>query len=104
MSAWSRAHKRKIGPRGRRGSCSSRVGGIGSDAVGWVLVEVELDLVGRGNQGAEVRIAVSRSDLDTQFLGDVAKFVVVRVEPQSIQLVVGRLRGSSWIWSHARKL
>jgi hypothetical protein len=48
-----------------------------------VLVEVELDLVGRGNQGAEVRIAVSRSDLDTRFLGDVANSVVVRVESRN---------------------
>ena len=86
MSAWSRAPKRKIGFVGagaRDGLDSSRVGGIGSDAVGWVLVEVQLDLVGRSNQGAEVRIAVSRSDLDTQFLGDVAKFVVVRVESRN---------------------
>ena len=45
-----------------------------------VLVEVELDLVGCGNQSAEVRIQVSCSDLDAQFSGDVANFVVVRVE------------------------
>ena len=44
------------------------------------LVEVELDLAGRGNQSAEVRIAVSRGDLDAQFSGGMANFVVVRVE------------------------
>ena len=47
------------------------------------LVEVELDLVVGGNQGTEIRIEVSHGDLDAQFLGGVANFVVVRVESRN---------------------
>ena len=83
MSAWSTSHKRKISSVGARvhdGLGGHQVGRIDGDAVRWVLVEVELDLVGCGNQGAEVRIQVSHGDLDAQFSGGVANFVVVRVE------------------------
>jgi hypothetical protein len=63
-----------------KGLDGCRVGGIDGEAVAWVLLKVELNLVGCGNQGTEVRIQVSHGDLDAQFLGGVANLVVVRVE------------------------
>ena len=49
MSAWSTSHKRRISPVGARvrdGLGGHQVGRIDGDAVRWVLVQVELDLVG----------------------------------------------------------
>ena len=56
-----------VGAEVRDGLDGCRVGKIYGDVWDVCLVEVELDLVGCGNQSAEVRIQVSCSDLDAQF-------------------------------------